>query len=78
MGEEVLVEPTARDRPGSTRDEQARAHIIAIELAAKDLMDASFEILEQREDFVQRPNDEHEWLLVARPRPRDSQPFSSQ
>jgi ubiquinone/menaquinone biosynthesis C-methylase UbiE len=65
-GRLVLVEPTAKDRPRSTRDEQAGAHIIAIELASKDLTDASFEVLEQREDFVQRPNDEHEWLLVAR------------
>jgi ubiquinone/menaquinone biosynthesis C-methylase UbiE len=65
-GRLVLVEPTAKDRPGSTRDEQAGAHIIAIELATKDLIDASFEVVERNEDFVQRPNDEHEWLLVAR------------
>ena len=65
-GRLVLVEPTAKDRPGVSRDEQVRLHIIAIELAEQDLKDANFQILEQREGFVDRPNDEAEWLIVAR------------
>ena len=67
-GRLVLVEPTARDRPGSTRDEQARAHIIALGLALDDLEAANFQVLEQAEDFVNRPNDEAEWIVVAEPR----------
>ena len=67
-GRLVLVEPTAKDRPGSTREEQARAHIIALGLALDDLQAANFQVLEQAEDFVNRPNDEAEWLVVAEPR----------
>ncbi len=66
-GRLVLVEPTAKGRPGASRDEQAGAHILALELAEQDLAAASFEVLDRRADFVQRPNDEAEWLIVAKP-----------
>lgn len=67
-GRLVLVEPTAKDRPKATRDEQARAHIIAIELALEDLQAANFQVIERQEDFVNRPNDESEWVIVAEPK----------
>lgn len=67
-GRLVLVEPTAKDRPRATRDEQVSAHIMAIDLAAEDLQAADFQVIERQEDFVNRPNDEAEWLIVAQPR----------
>ena len=55
---------TTRDKP---RKDQVDKHVIAPEFVEAELAEAKFEIVDRRDDFISRPqNDDFFWLIVAR------------
>lgn len=53
-----------------SRDDQAKNHVLAPEIAERELREAGFVIMERRDQFVDYPDDESSfWLLIAE-RPR--------
>jgi ubiquinone/menaquinone biosynthesis C-methylase UbiE len=65
-GRLVIVERmprTTRDKP---RKDQVDKHVIAPELVEAELSEAGFEIVERRDDFIARPqDDDFFWLIIA-------------
>ncbi|MFQ5572049.1 MAG: class I SAM-dependent methyltransferase [Rhodothermales bacterium] len=66
-GRLVLVEPISDRRRDASRKQQMSSHEIALHFARADLKEAGFEILEERDPFIERTHNSDEmWLLVGR------------
>ncbi len=72
-GRLVLVEPISKRRRDASRKKQTSGHEIGLAYAQADLAAAGFEILDTRDPFIKRKQQNYEmWLLVGR-RPREAQ-----
>lgn len=66
-GRLVICEPIADERRDLSRSEQERKHELALNYALKDLQEAGFKILFQKDNFIDRTKEKGDrmWVLVA-------------
>jgi len=73
-GRLVIVEPIARSRRDSKREDQTRNHEIAADFVRDDARAAGFTEIALHDPFTTRPhNKEEEWMLVLTPAPASGQ-----
>lgn len=67
-GRLVICDPIAETRRDKTRDEQERRHELGMNFAKDDLVKAGFELILEKDPFVDRKKEKGDtmWLLVAR------------
>lgn len=69
----VLVEPITKRRRDASRKTQTGGHEIGLAYARADLVAAGFEILDTRDPFIKRKEQDYEmWLLIGQ-RPMEAQ-----
>lgn len=63
----VIIEPIADERADWSRAEQTNRHEISMRFVKKELQDAGFKIVEQRELFLDRTEEKGDklWMLIA-------------
>ena len=65
-GRLVVADRGPRPENGDARDAEVRRHQLSANLAESELLQSGFELLRREDRFIDRPDDQPWWLIVAR------------